>query len=1370
MLDWTDPRQRVRSLYRAGCLRTAGRPKRWGALLMALALATMAGLNAAARAEERKPKLVEPNRGGQVSLESVDPQVALKRLKVAEGYEVNLFASEKDFPLDNPVSLTFDAQGRMWVATMPTYPHYLPGTPPDDKLIILEDTDGDGRADRHKVFVDGLYLPTGFELGDGGAYIAQQPNLLFVKDTDGDDVADVREVILHGFGTEDSHHAISAFTWGPGGALYFQEGTFHHSQVETPYGPVRLEYAGVFRYKPRRFRLEVFVSYPFANPWGHVFDRWGQNFIADASGGANYFGTAITGHVDYPNKHASMKVFTSRVRPTAGCEIVASRHFPPEAQGVFLINNCIGFQGIKQHRIIEEGSGFTSKELEPLLESMDINFRPVDLQFGPDGALYVVDWFNPLIGHMQYSLRDERRDHRHGRIWRITYKKRPLLKAPKIAGQPIAALLDLLKSYEDRTRYRVRRELREHDPARVAAELKRWIAGLDASDPQYQHHLLEALWVYQTINVVEPELLRQMLRSPEPRARAAATRVLRYWRDEVSDALQLVKTQIHDEHPRVRLEAVLACSFFANAEAAEVALEVLEHPTDYYLDYVLKETINTLEPYWKPAVLAGRPFAANNEAGIAYLLDRLPTDALTHLPPSERVDLALLTRPDTPTSARRAALSRLAERRGRDETAELLAVLDSLDRQSDEAAAAAVAGLGRLLVDRAATDLQRHRKQLQRLATQGAHDAGRRAAYAALIKADGGVERLWPEVTQSIGALLDLLAAIPLVPDDSLRNSLYDRVAPLLDDLPKPLAIQSHNRPQGLGRYVRIELPGAQRTLTLAEVEVYSNGKNIAPRGKAKQHSTAFGGWAQRAIDGNKSGRFGDGGQTHTRGNVADPWWELDLGREVPIEAVVVWNRNEGGGDRLGKRLDGFTLSVLNGKRQPVFQQTDIPAPDRYVRIEVDGDPRALVRRAAIEAITHVAAGHEREVFEKLAHFVVNDVDRDAAIAALEQIDPQYWNTDALPGLARALVSYFATIPPKQRTTPEVLAAFELGRQVAARLPADLGREIGQQLDELAVQIVRLRAVPHQMRYDRKELAVEAGRPVEIVFENPDVMPHNVIVAAPGSLKEVGQAAERMTAQGNAYQRQFIPELPSVLHATRLVGTGEVARLQFVAPTEPDDYPYLCTFPGHYRTMNGILHVVPDVDAYLAEHPLPEETIEIKSRPLVREWTFDELLDSLDELRHGRSFEQGKAMFKVAACVACHKLGGEGREVGPDLRLIRKQLEAKERTLSDVLRDVLEPSHKIGEKYRSQIIVTADGEQLTGLIVGQDDEKIELVTNPLADPKPRVIARDDIDEQVEAKISLMPKGLLNTLHREEILDLLAYIISAADPQHPAFRP
>ena len=534
------------------------------------------------------------------------PEESRRTFTLPEGYQATLFASEEEFPdLKKPVQMTFDAKGRLWVTTMGSYPMYLPGRPVDDKVLIFEDTDGDGKADKQTVFADKLHVPTGIELGDGGVYVAQQPNLMFLKDTDGDDKADTRDLILHGFDSADSHHAMHTFTWDPGGALYWQEGTFHHTQVETPYGPQRVANAGVFRFEPKTWKFEVFVSYGFANPWGHYFDKWGQNLVADASGGANYYGTAFSGQVDYPSKHGKLKEFlVKQWRPTSGCELVSSRNFPEEAQGDYLLNNVIGFQGVLRYRMKDDGSGFHADPVQPLLTSTDPNFRPVDLEFGPDGALYLVDWYNPLVGHMQHSLRDPNRDVEHGRIWRVHYTKRPLVEKAKIAGATVPELLDLLKAYEDRTHYRARRELREHPADVVLKELDKWVAGLYKNDPEYWHSMLEALWLHQSLDAVDPALLKTMLTCPEPKARAAATRVLCYWRDRVDEPLELLRKQVNDENGRVRLEAVRALSFFNGkdaAKAAEVALESVLLEQDDYLKYTLTETNKTLDKRVKDA-------------------------------------------------------------------------------------------------------------------------------------------------------------------------------------------------------------------------------------------------------------------------------------------------------------------------------------------------------------------------------------------------------------------------------------------------------------------------------------------------------------------------------------------------------------------------------------------------------------------------------------------------------------------------------------------------------------------------------------------------------------------------------------------------
>ncbi|MEO1997243.1 MAG: PVC-type heme-binding CxxCH protein [Planctomycetaceae bacterium] len=559
----------------------------------------------------------DPNRkrGKLGSLDYLSAAEQQKRFQLAPGYAIQLVASEEQFPeLANPVALNFDNQGRLWVSTMPSYPHWQPKSPMDDKLLILEDPNHDGRADQCKVFARGLHQPTGFEIGRGGVFVAQQPDILFLQDTDGDDAADVRIRQLVGFDSADSHHGIAAFEWGPGGGLYFQEGSFKFSQVESPYGLTRLHEAGVWRYDPRTAKFGVHVSLAFANPWGHVFDRWGQNFIADASPGNSYWAAPLTGRIDYPLKHPGGSqhrriakqtggdpkykfptFYVKRTRPSAGCELVSSRHFPPEAQGNFLLCNCIGDRAILQHTVKEQGSGFVGKEVTPLVSCDDGNFRPIDLQFAADGSLYIVDWHNALIGHLQHNLREPNRDHSHGRIWRITYQGRPLVTPPVIEGAPIPALLDLLKSPEDRTRYRTRRELASRDSDDVTQALKTWLASLKSSDKDYEHHLLEALWMYQTHNLVQSGLLKTLLSANDHRARAAATRVLSFWLDRFDKPLDWLKPRINDPHPRVRLEAVRALTFLSGDAVVELALEVLNHDMDDYLQYTLDEAMRQLE-------------------------------------------------------------------------------------------------------------------------------------------------------------------------------------------------------------------------------------------------------------------------------------------------------------------------------------------------------------------------------------------------------------------------------------------------------------------------------------------------------------------------------------------------------------------------------------------------------------------------------------------------------------------------------------------------------------------------------------------------------------------------------------------------------
>jgi mono/diheme cytochrome c family protein/glucose/arabinose dehydrogenase len=517
---------------------------------------------------------------------------ALASFTTAPGYKIDLFASEKEFPhLANPVQLAFDNQGRLWIATMPSYPHWKPGDPkPNDMLLIYEDTDHDGKADKETIFADGLHLPTGFEISHDGVYVAQGNHLILLKDTDGDDKADVREIVLSGFDDHDTHHVISAFCADPSGAIYMGEGTFLHSNVETAYGPVRSSNGGFFRYSPQRNHLERTARLSIPNPWGTAFDRYGQPFFLETSDPDLHWMTPGSVNLDYGQftpKPPSILEKSQRVRPTSGLEFVSSRHFPDEVQGDVLLNNTIGFLGTKQHQMLDSESGYKAKHRQDLVKSSDGNYRPVDLEFAPDGSLYLVDWHNVLVGHMQHSARDPLRDHLHGRIYRITYPDRPLVKPAKIHNAPLATLFKNLTLPESRTRYRTRRELRARPNAEVIPALAAWAIALDQKAPRYEHHLLEALWVTWGLDQVSEPLLKNLLKANDPRVRAAAIDVLRYSGHQIESQANLLEQTATDKSATVRLHTAVAASWLTPAKGLPILASLSKQPVDKWLKPVL---------------------------------------------------------------------------------------------------------------------------------------------------------------------------------------------------------------------------------------------------------------------------------------------------------------------------------------------------------------------------------------------------------------------------------------------------------------------------------------------------------------------------------------------------------------------------------------------------------------------------------------------------------------------------------------------------------------------------------------------------------------------------------------------------------------
>lgn len=443
-----------------------------------------------------------------------------------------------------------------------------------------------------------------------------------------------------------------------------------------------------------------------------------------------------------------------------------------------------------------------------------------------------------------------------------------------------------------------------------------------------------------------------------------------------------------------------------------------------------------------------------------------------------------------------------------------------------------------------------------------------------------------------------------------------------------------------------------------------------------------------------------------------------------------------------------------------------------YPQIErlIQRAPNDSVRKAAIRAISHIP-GHDAKTFTILADLILNNRQRETAIVSIRRTDKTTWPADHIDPLVECLLALAERVPTSDRASDVFLETMALGNDLADQLPKDRAESVRKLLRSMGVSVFRIKTIPHQMLYDRTKMEVEAGQLVLVIFENDDTMTHNLIVTVPGAHEEVGTAAENMASQPDAPARNYVPVSSKILWATKLLQPGQVEKLSFNAPEEPGVYPYFCTYPGHWRRMVGALYVVADLDqyyanpkAYLTEHPLPiSDQLLMNDRPRTK-WKYEQLASSLEHLSHGRSFENGKQMFQLATCVSCHRLNEVGHEIGPDLMKLDPKLKPR-----DILREMLEPSKRINEDFYTYTFWLDSGIAVTGLIVEETADVVKVAENPAAESRPIVLEKAEIEDRARSTLSIMPNGLLDQLTRDEILDLIAYVISRGDRNSKLFH-
>ena len=415
------------------------------------------------------------------------------------------------------------------------------------------------------------------------------------------------------------------------------------------------------------------------------------------------------------------------------------------------------------------------------------------------------------------------------------------------------------------------------------------------------------------------------------------------------------------------------------------------------------------------------------------------------------------------------------------------------------------------------------------------------------------------------------------------------------------------------------------------------------------------------------------------------------------------------------------------------------------------------VRRAAIDSMKHFTTKRSA-TYSLLASKIEDPKLRDAAIRTMLATPSEDRDVSLSNGIIEQLLEQAEATPAAKRTQKKSLLAMQLAEELILVMPEEQTESFRKRMGEVSVRVVRVKTIKEEMRYDVPYFAAQAGRPIQIVLDNEDLMPHNLIVCKPGKLKQVAIDGLAAGPRNGLDGKQYVPKTKDVLFATDMVQANAEERLTFKVPKKPGNYPFVCTFPQHWSRMYGVMVVVDDLAAWEKNPVKPEDPIG-NQRQLVQKWTVDDFKAEMKHDLSERSLDAGKRIFTEATCAQCHQLGdygGAGANVGPALDELYKRWKGDR---GAAMKQIFDPSSHVDPKYQMYIIATDDGLTRSGLIVRQDDEVIELLESGSVSKTTKIL-KEEIDEMAPSKKSVMPKALLDNFTKEEILDLVHYLESS----------
>ncbi len=572
---------------------------------------------------------------------ALEPEEALRRMTVPPGFQVELVACEPD--LVNPVAMTFDERGRIWVTESLEYPRREAG-PGRDRVRILEDTDGDGRADKFTTFADGLNIPSGIAIGAGGVWVANAPDILFMVDEDGDDRADRSEVVVTGFGRDDTHELPNSLTWGPDGWLYGLNGVFNPSRVEQD-GRVYEFTCALFRIHPRSRRFELFAE-GTSNPWGVAFDRLGSAFVS-ACVIDHLWHLTETGY--YHRQGGPYPPFTWKIESIVGhkhqkaayCGIhyFDSDAYPPAYRERLYMGNIHG-NCINCDVLVRNGSTYRGEPQLDFLHANDPWFMPVVQKTGPDGCLYILDWYDRYHCYQDANRDPQGIDRRRGRLYRVRYGNSPRAAKFDLRQASDAQLIEYLHSPNVYFRDTAQRLLWERDNPETRQKLQALVLADHAPFKARMH----ALWALVGCGRLEVDFHLRLLAHHDAALRAWAVRAAGN-AGEIADAVDVHVVQCAaDPSPDVRLQVAIAARKIRGLDAIAVLVEVLRHSEgDPLIPHIVWQNLHPLlERQGEEFLRAARAADPGRCGAVGALLPRVCDRLLARRPFDARLAVAPL--------------------------------------------------------------------------------------------------------------------------------------------------------------------------------------------------------------------------------------------------------------------------------------------------------------------------------------------------------------------------------------------------------------------------------------------------------------------------------------------------------------------------------------------------------------------------------------------------------------------------------------------------------------------------------------------------------------------------------------------------------